>query len=97
MQQARLERRYEAVREATLGIIFFGTPHRGSDEAGYGKVLADVAKSMTRKPPARLLSALWTQSDVLLQLTLEPKYQVVSFYEQPLKALSSPVKKSFLR
>ncbi len=30
-------------------IIFFGTPHRGSDKAVYGKVLANVAQTVTPK------------------------------------------------
>ncbi|KAI9875725.1 MAG: hypothetical protein M1823_007413, partial [Watsoniomyces obsoletus] len=95
--QARLEPRYEAVRSTTIGIIFFGTPHRGSDKAVYGKVLANVAQTMTRKPPARLVSALQTNSDILLRLTSDfrfqlPQYQVVSFYEQrPMKPFSSPI------
>jgi hypothetical protein len=64
------------VRNATIGIIFFGTPHRGSDKAVYSKVLANVAQTMTRKPPARLLSALQTNSDVLLQLTSDFRFQL---------------------
>jgi hypothetical protein len=60
-------------------------------------VLANVAQTMTRKPPARLLSALQTNSDVLLRLTSDfrfqlPQYQVVSFFEQrPMKMFSSLV------
>jgi hypothetical protein len=68
--------RYEMVRNATLGIIFFGTPHRGSDKAVYSKVLANVAQTMTRKPPAGLLSALQTNSDVLLRLTSDFRFQL---------------------
>lgn len=98
MLQARLEPRYETIRNATIGIIIFGTPHRGSDKAVYGKVLANVAQIMTRKPSARLVSALQTNSDVPLRLTSDfrfqlPQYQVVSFYEQrPMKPFSSLVR-----
>ena len=74
--QARLEPRYETIRNATLGIIFFGTPHRGSDKAVYGKVLANVAQTITRKPSPRLVSALQTNSDVLLRLTLDFRFQL---------------------
>lgn len=77
--------------------MFLGTPHRGSDKATYGKVLANVAQFVTHRPPARLLTALQTNSDVLLRLTDDfrfqlPDYQVYSFFElRPMKGLSSLV------
>jgi hypothetical protein len=93
--QARLEPRYKSICDATLGILFFGTPHRGSDKAVYGKVLANVAQTLVHRPSSRLVSALQTNSDVLLRLTSDfrhqlPRYQIVSFYEQrPMKMFSS--------
>jgi hypothetical protein len=95
--QARLEPRYKSICEDTLGILFFGTPHRGSEKAVYGKILANVAQTMTHRPSSRLVSALRTNSDVLLRLTSDfrfqlPRYQIVSFYEQqPMKVFSSLV------
>jgi hypothetical protein len=38
--------------------MFLGTPHRGSDKATYGKVLANVAQVVTHRPPARPSVAL---------------------------------------
>lgn len=79
-------------------MIFLGTPHRGSAKATYGKVLANVAQFMSHRPPLRLLSALQTNSDVLLRLTDDfrfqlPDYDVYSFYEQrPMKGFSSLVR-----
>lgn len=96
--QARLEPRYKSICDTTLGIFFFGTPHRGSDKAVYGKVLANVAQAMARRPPARLLSALQANSGILLRLTSDfrfqlPQYQVVSLYEQrPMKVFSNLVR-----
>ena len=64
----------------------------------YGKVLANVAQFMTHPPPPRLLTALQTNSDVLLRLTTDFRFQlgnysVCSFYEQrPMKGLSSLVR-----
>ena len=78
--QARLEPRYQIIRNTTLGIIFFGTPHRGSDKAVYGKVLANVAQTMTHRPPARLVSALQTNSDVLLRLTSDFRFQLPEYH-----------------
>ncbi|EXJ89617.1 hypothetical protein A1O3_02684 [Capronia epimyces CBS 606.96] len=93
--QARLESRYHCIKDATRGLIFLGTPHRGSEKATYGKVLANVAQFVTSRPPARLLKALETNSATLQRLTADfrhqlPDYQVYSFYEQrPMKGFSN--------
>ena len=96
--QARLESRYQTIKDATVGLIFLGTPHRGSDKVTYGKVLANVAQTISRRPPSRLLSALETNSNVLLRLTTDfrhqlPDYEVYSFFElRPIKGLTSLVR-----
>ncbi|KAK5215750.1 hypothetical protein LTR47_009949 [Exophiala xenobiotica] len=93
--QARLESRYQSMKDATLGLIFMGTPHQGSDKAIYGEVLANVAQFISHRPPQRLLTALQTNSEVLLRLTTDfrfqlPDYEVYSFFElRPMKGLSS--------
>ncbi|KAK7932936.1 hypothetical protein LTR80_011555 [Exophiala xenobiotica] len=84
--QARLEPLYQSIEEATLGLIFLGRLHRGSDKATYGKVLANVAQFISHRPLQRLLTALQTNSDVLLRLTTDfhfqlPDYEVYSFFE----------------
>jgi hypothetical protein len=96
--QARLEPRYKAIHDATLGILFFGTPHQGSDKATYGKVLATVAQKLSLRPSSRLVEALESNSDVLLHLTADfkfqlPQYRIVSFYEQ--RPLASLVGRTF--
>lgn len=94
--QARLDKQYESINKATRGIIFLGTPHRGSDKANYGKVLANIATSALNIPSPRLLGALQTNSPTLFRLTSDfqhqlPMYQIVSVYEMkptgPLKTL----------
>ncbi|KAJ9607048.1 hypothetical protein H2200_008120 [Cladophialophora chaetospira] len=95
--QARLETRYQSIKDATLGLIFMGTPHRGSDKATYGKVLASVAQCVSRRPLPRLLTALRTNSEVLSRLTTDFRfqlldYEVCSFYElHPTTGFTSPV------
>ena len=89
--QARIEQRYNNIRKSTTGIIFLGTPHRGSEKAAYGKVLATVATAVLNSPPPRLVKALKTNSDSLRRLTSDfwfqlSDYQVYSFYEmKPMK------------
>ena len=77
--------------------MFLGTPHRGSAKATYGKVLATLATAVLNKPPPRLVTALQVNSEALMELTTNfrfqvPKYQVYSFYEmRPMKMFSSLV------
>lgn len=52
------------ISECTVGVLFLGTPHRGSSAAAWGAMIASMA------PPgfvseARLLKALEDQSDAL--------------------------------
>ncbi|KAH8588254.1 hypothetical protein B0O99DRAFT_693645 [Bisporella sp. PMI_857] len=83
---ARIESQYSSINESTVGIIFFGTPHTGSEKAAYGKILGSVASAMINKPSSKLLSALQSNSDILARLTSDfrhqlPQYQIVTFYE----------------
>ncbi|KAH0555801.1 hypothetical protein GP486_006255 [Trichoglossum hirsutum] len=95
--QARIEQRYNSISESTTGIIFLGTPHRGSEDAAYGKVLATVATVILNNPPPRLVNTLQVNSETLMRLTTEfrlqlPRYQVYSFYEmKPMKMFSTLV------
>ena len=101
--QAGLDPQYQSIRDATLGLVFLGTPHRGTDKATYGKVLANVAQFISHQPSSHLLTALQTNSDVLLRLTIDfrfqlPNYHVFSFYEQrPMHGLSSLVQARHIR
>ncbi len=85
------------IREHTLGVVFFGTPHRGSSKASYGMILADIAATVMHKPNSKLIDALQSNSAPLTSLTarfhtLAIDFQVVTFYEmQPIKGLTSLV------
>lgn len=80
--------RYRPIKEATCGLVFFGTPHAGGKDAlvSIGKLSAKVATSILRNPSKDVLEALTKGSlfsDVLQeswrhQLNL---YKIVSFYE----------------
>ena len=101
---AFLNPRYRHICESTVGIIFFATPHQGSESSTcsesdtYRSVFTRVASIFTNEPNAQLLSALQTNSDELLRLSSDFKCQlgkchVVSLYEMKwtdtLKALVS--------
>ncbi|KAN0086965.1 hypothetical protein V8E54_000653 [Elaphomyces granulatus] len=93
--QAKIEPQYQTISEATVGIIFLGTPHRGSDKASYGEVLANVATTVMHNPAPGLIDVLRANSDALMRLTTDfrfqlPNYQICSFYEmKPMPILSS--------
>lgn len=95
--QATIEQRYNSISESTVGIVFLGTPHRGSENVAYGKVLETLATAVRKKPSPRLINALQVNSEALMRLTTDfrlqvPKYQVYSFYEmKPMKTLSALV------
>jgi hypothetical protein len=83
---ARIESQYKAISQCTAGIVFFRTPHSGSDKAVYGKILGNVASTVMNKPASKLLSALQSNSDALSRLTNDfrhqmSNYNIYSFYE----------------
>jgi hypothetical protein len=87
------------MHESTVGLVFFGTPHRGSQIASYGKILSNIGGVVLSRPSSKLLNALESDRESLLRLESEfmrylPKYNIVSFYESipipPFKHLISP-------
>ncbi|KAI0471223.1 hypothetical protein F4859DRAFT_110994 [Xylaria cf. heliscus] len=58
-----------AVVESTFAIIFFGTPHRGSDFAEIGKMAAHIASILTGRPyNPHIVQNLAQNSELLRQL-----------------------------
>ena len=49
----------------TAGVVFIGTPHRGSDQTGLAKIVSNVARLSLRQPNDKLLNNLRKESDVL--------------------------------
>lgn len=91
---AAREPQYQSIKDHTLGIVFFGTPHRGSGKANYGKILANVAAGVMHKPKSKLIDALQSNSDTLMKLTSEfkfeaPNIEIMTFYEtKPMRVFS---------
>ena len=77
---AHVDSQYQSIKDHTIGIAFLGTPHRGSSKASYGKVLANVATTLTRQPTSRLMNTLRSNSDPLMRLTSEFKFQALNFH-----------------
>lgn len=60
--------RFKIVTPAVRGILFLGTPHRGSGSASIGKMAYQITKAATRRPNEKLLQALEKNSDTLDQI-----------------------------
>jgi hypothetical protein len=82
--------RFKIVAPVVHGILFLGTPHRGSRSASIGKIAYQITKAAARRPNEKLLQALERNSDTLDQInnsflqTLEkhPNLNISSFREE---------------
>lgn len=50
--------RYEAIRQSTAGLVFFGTPHNGADKAAVLKSVANIFSALSGQPRNALLQTL---------------------------------------
>ncbi len=50
---------------SAIGVIFLGTPHRGSSQATLGEVVTNIAKLSIRQPNEQLLQTLRPDSHIL--------------------------------
>jgi hypothetical protein len=86
LTEAKLNDVYNPIREATYGIAFFATPHRGGSHAKLGDIAASVAKGMLRTPDNTFMEALKKDSMFAEGITEDFRHQledfaVLSFYE----------------
>ncbi|KAH8901406.1 hypothetical protein GQ53DRAFT_851026 [Thozetella sp. PMI_491] len=56
------EAEYQQIRSSTWGVVFFGTPHSGSDRAAWGETLRRIA-GVFKVTSSPLLAALDAQND----------------------------------
>lgn len=54
-----------AISQATSGVIFLGTPHRGSGKTSLGSLVQIAAKIALRQPNTKLLDVLCDDSQIL--------------------------------
>ncbi|KAI8959297.1 hypothetical protein F5Y11DRAFT_306744 [Daldinia sp. FL1419] len=79
---------YQDLIKSTGGVIFLGTPHRGSTAADRGLLVANLARFAFLKSNDRILRALRAESDILESyrdsfnhLLHKVQLHVYSFYE----------------
>ena len=80
------ERIFQHIKIATYGIIFLGTPHRGSGKADIATVVADVIKTTYPGIKTQILESLRRDSIVLRDLAddfrnIHSQLEIVSCYE----------------
>ncbi|TVY26816.1 Protein SERAC1 [Lachnellula hyalina] len=80
--------RLKGVAAATHGVLFLGTPHRGSGSATMGKHVYRIARLATKRPNIKLLRSLEKNSDTLKSISnrfrsTQQKWniKISSFYE----------------
>lgn len=63
------DRDLRAVVDSTFAIIFFGTPHRGSDYADFGRRVAQVVSVLAMRPyNDKIVSSLASNTEILTNL-----------------------------
>lgn len=90
---AKLDKTYSTICNATYGIAFFGTPHRGGDGARLGDIATGVARIWLRNPTNTFMGALKKHSAFADDLANDfwhqlEEYHILNFYETlPFKKL----------
>ncbi|OIW33004.1 hypothetical protein CONLIGDRAFT_570241, partial [Coniochaeta ligniaria NRRL 30616] len=84
---ASIDQQYLLISQHTQGVVFMGTPHRGSDLAKWGSLLATVAKVAFLSPKKEFLDNLHKNRKELIELSedfikIAAKYAFKSFYEE---------------
>jgi hypothetical protein len=73
--------------EGTHSIIFFGTPHQGTEHASWGVILQNIHTVLSRQQPSPLPKTLKTKNAKLIDLGDDFRhqalnYKIVSCFEQ---------------
>lgn len=63
--QSTQTKRLKEILESTFGVIFFGTPHRGSPVATLSKIAHNITKAMGKNPATQTLADLEINSETL--------------------------------
>ncbi|KAK0702415.1 Alpha/Beta hydrolase protein [Lasiosphaeris hirsuta] len=76
-----------AIGKCTKGIVFFGTPHRGSESASWATIINKISSAVLYRVDSRLVATLQSDSKDLLAISeafrdLAKDYAIVTFYEQ---------------
>jgi hypothetical protein len=86
---ANCDANFQYLTSSTVGIVFLGTPHRGTEAAKWGEIVATSAKALGFGFEDSILKDLRKDSenlrDLLYKFTLwanRTRLSIVCFYEQ---------------
>lgn len=87
MVTANIDGEFANLKTCCYSLIFMATPHRGSDKANMGKLLANIAKVSFKRPKIQVLRELEANSLLLQDLSddfrhLHSQFRIASFFEQ---------------
>jgi hypothetical protein len=87
MVTANIDPRFEVIKKSCYGLVFMATPHRGSDKANLGKIMANIWKISLTRPKTQLLEQLEKDSLALQDLSddfryMHSQFQIASFVEE---------------
>ncbi|KAI0870691.1 Alpha/Beta hydrolase protein [Hypoxylon argillaceum] len=91
------------IAKCIKGIVFFGTPHRGSDIANWAALAKRIGGPVIPGPNRGFFHLLQTNSEELYKITedfrpLSANYAIVSFYEEyPYPTLGKVIVERILR
>ncbi|KAL8834004.1 MAG: hypothetical protein Q9170_003978 [Blastenia crenularia] len=81
--------RLKEIAVATYGVVFMGTPHRGSKSASLGKIAYQITELATKRPNIRLLQGLEKHAETLdrvgdsfVQTIMKHELSIYSFREE---------------
>ncbi|OBT58224.1 hypothetical protein VE04_01766 [Pseudogymnoascus sp. 24MN13] len=83
---ARDTKRYTPIRNATWGLVFFGTPHHGGNLVSLGSFVATAVRSISGASKNSILKTLekdgYMAEELLQDFRAEvERYQILSFFE----------------
>ena len=69
---------FKEVFPATIGVVFLGTPHRGSKAATLGKIAFEMSRIFLKNPNVKVLRALENNSEILERISRNFGYVLAS-------------------
>jgi hypothetical protein len=80
MVTAHLNAKYESIRNATYGIVFFATPHNGGNFVPLAQIASNVARALLRNPENNFLQSLEKDSLFGDELNNNFRHCIENFY-----------------